>query len=176
MSDAERTTAAPSAPLTVHYAKEKGEGIVYGGILIAGVLLLHAITRAPTIATLGALIVLYGALYHWPYVRRDRRAIEISPSGLTLDRLGLLPWNAIAGTEIVDRYLRTIRNSELRVELRRSIETAVENPVQVHPLRRLMYRCWRLTGPQQITVRLNTLDAKPEVIQAAIGQYTGRAH
>lgn len=175
MSDTQQTAAAPPATLTVSYAKEKGEGIVYGGVLIAGVLIIYAITRAPTIATLGALLVLYGALYHWPYVRRDRRALEISPSGLVIDRLGRVPWNAISATEVVNRYLRTIRNAELRIDLRRPLGTAVEDAVQVHPLRRLMYRCWRMTGPQQITVKLNTLDAKPELIGAAIAQYVGRA-
>jgi len=175
VSDAQRNLAAPPAVLTVNYAKEKGEGIVYGGILIAGVLMLHAITRAPTIATLGALIVLCGSLYHWPYVRRDRRAMEISPSGLVIDRLGRLPWNAVAGVEVVDHYLRSIRNAELRIDLRRPLETAVEDAAPVHPLRRLMYRCWRSTDSQQITVKLGTLDAKPELIRATIAQYAGRA-
>ncbi|WP_339832365.1 hypothetical protein [uncultured Parvibaculum sp.] len=175
MSDAQPSVASPPAVLTVNYAKEKGEGIVYGGILIAGVLILHAITRAPTVATIGALVVLYGALYHWPFVRRDRRAMEISPGGLVIDRLGRLPWNAIAGADVVDRYLRAIRNAELQIELRRPLESAIENPAQVHPLRRLMYRCWRSTGPQQITVKLNTLDTAPELIRAVILQYVGRA-
>ncbi|MEX0838645.1 MAG: hypothetical protein WD034_03860 [Parvibaculum sp.] len=175
MSDTRQTVAAPPATLTVSYAREKGEGIVYGGVLIAGVLVLHAIARAPTIATLGTLLVLYVALYHWPYVRRDRRAMEISPVGLVIDRLGRLPWNAISGMEVINRYLRTIRNAELRIDLRRPLETAVEDAAQVHPLRRLMYRCWRKTGPQQITVKLNTLDAKPEQIRAAIAQYANRA-
>ncbi|MBX3496226.1 MAG: hypothetical protein KF769_08285 [Parvibaculum sp.] len=175
MSDAQRPAAVPPAVLTANYAKEKGEGIVYGGILIAGVLILYAITRTPALATIGALAVLGVALYHWPFVGRDRRAMEISPSGLVIDRLGRLPWNAIASVEIVDRYLRAIRNADLRIELRRPLETAVDDAVQAHPLRRAMYRCWRVTGPQQITVKLSTLDAKPEAIRAAIAQYLGRA-
>ena len=72
-------------------------------------------------------------------------------------------------------YLRAIRNADLRIELRRPLETAVDEAAQVHPLRRAMYRCWRVTGPQQITVKLSTLDAKPEAIHAAIAQYLGRA-
>ncbi len=49
------------------------------------------------------------ALYHWPFVGRDRRALEISPSGFAIDRLGRLPWNAIASVAVVDRYVRAIR-------------------------------------------------------------------
>ena len=175
MSEAQRPAAVPPAVLTVNYAREKGEGIVYGGILIAGVLVLYAVTRTPVLATIGALAVLGVALYHWPFVGRDRRALEISPSGFAIDRLGRLPWNAIASVAVVDRYVRAIRNADLRIELRRPLETAVEDTTPVHPLRRAMYRCWRVTGPQQITVRLRTLDAEPEAVRAAIAQYAGRA-
>lgn len=161
--------------LTVHYSKPKGESIVYSGVLAAGALVVFGIVRAPVLSSIGALLAAGVALYHWPYVARDRRALVVSTAGVTLDRLGLLPWNAISDAEIVDRYVRTIRNAELRITLRRPLNTAVENAPSVGIIRRYMYRCWKSMGPQEIAVRLSTLDAKPEIIEAAVRQHIHRS-
>ncbi|ABS62407.1 hypothetical protein Plav_0784 [Parvibaculum lavamentivorans DS-1] len=161
--------------LTVHYSKPKGESIVYSAVLAAGALIVFGMVRAPIFSSVGALLAVGVALYHWPYVARDRRALVVSPAGVTLDRLGLLPWNAISDVEIVDRYVRMIRNAELRISLRRPLNTAVDNAASVGIVRRYMYRCWKSIGPQEIAVRLSTLDAKPEIIEAAVRQHIHRS-
>jgi len=157
--------------LTVHYSKQTSESIVYSGVLAAGALAIFGIPRAPLLSLLGVLAAAGVALYHWPYVARDRRALVVSPEGITLDRLGLLPWNAISDAVIVERYVRAIRNAELRISLRRPLETAVEDAPSVGFVRRYMYRCWKTLGPQEIAVRLSTLDKKPETIEAAVRRH-----
>lgn len=174
MSDVSRSPTEGADLLTVQYAKQASESIVYSGILVAGALVIFGMPRAPILAFLAALFSLGVALYHWPFVARDRRALVVSPAGLRLDRLGLLPWNAISDVEIVDHYLRSLRNAELRITLRRPLNTAVEDAPAVGLFRRYMYRCWKATGPQQISVGLSTLDRKPEAIEAAVRQHIHR--
>lgn len=160
--------------LTAHYIKQKGEGIVYGGIFVAAALILFGIARAPVLVLAASAAAVVVALYHWPFVARDRRALAISPAGITIDRLGLIPWNAISDAEIVNRYVRMIRNADLRITLRRPLNTAVENAPAVGLFRRYMYRCWKVTGPLQIAVLLSTLDVKPELVEAAVRQHMQR--
>ncbi|MEQ9225641.1 MAG: hypothetical protein RLO15_04765 [Parvibaculum sp.] len=160
--------------MTARYIKQKGEGIVYGGIFIAAALILFGIARAPVLVLAAAAAALGVALYHWPFVAQDRRAFVISPAGITLDRLGLIPWNAISDAEIVDRYVRTIRNADLQLTLRRPLDTAVENAAVVGLFRRYMYRCWRTIDAQQIAIRLSTLDVKPELVEAAVREHLQR--
>ena len=160
--------------LTAKYSKDKGEGIVYGGIMIAGGIVLFGAPRAPVIAITAALVCIGVALYHWPFVWKNRNALTVTPAGINLDRLGLLPWNAIADVKIVDRYVRMIRNADLHVTLKRPLDTAVENAPQTGFFERYMYRCWRQTSPQEVTVRLSTLTAKPEAVEAAVRQHLHR--
>ena len=174
MSEAEDSKPEGAAFLTVQYARQKGESIVYSGVLIAGALDLFGVPRAPVIALVAALVSAGVAIYHWPYVAKDRMAFAVTPAGINIDRLGLLPWNAIADVEIVDRYVRMIRNAELRIALKRPFDTAVENAPNVGPVRRLMYRCWSIASPQEISVKLSTLDTLPETVEAAIRPHIHR--
>ncbi len=174
MTDPALSPAEGGDYLTARYSKEKGESIVYGGVLAAGALLLFGVPRAPVISILAALAALGVAFYHWPYVARERRALAISPAGVAIDRLGLLPWNAISDARLLERFVRQIRNAELRIALRRSIETAVENPISQNYLQRAMYRCWSIVSPREIAVKLSTLDAKPEAIMAAMREHIQR--
>jgi hypothetical protein len=136
MSEAGESKPEGAVFLTVQYARQKGESIVYSGVLIAGALVLFGMPRAPILALIAALVSAGVAIYHWPYVAKDRKAFTVTPAGINIDRLGLLPWNAIAGVEIVDRYVRMIRNAELRIALKRPFDTAVEHAPQVGPVRR----------------------------------------
>ncbi|MEP0707005.1 hypothetical protein [Parvibaculum sp.] len=174
MTDATPGQAAGPDFLTAQYSKEKGESIVYSGVLAAGALVLFGVPRAPVLAILAALAALAVAMYHWPYVTRERKALSVTPAGIYLDRLGLLPWNAISDVQIVNRYVRMIRNAELRISLRRPLETAVENAPVTGIVRRYMYRCWTKLSPQEIAVKLSTLDAKPEAVEAAVRQHLHR--
>ena len=174
MNEAGERKPEGAAFLTVQYARQKGESIVYSGVLIAGALVLFGMPRAPILALIAALVSVGVAIYHWPYVAKDRKAFTVTPAGINIDRLGLLPWNAIAGVEIVDRYVRMIRNAELRIALKRPFDTAVENAPQVGPLRRHMYRCWGMVSPQEISVKLSTLDTPPETVEAAIRPHIHR--
>ncbi|MBX3446426.1 MAG: hypothetical protein KF765_06705 [Parvibaculaceae bacterium] len=157
--------------LTAHYLKSKGESIVYSAVLAAGALAIFGVPRAPLISLLLALAAVAVAIYHWPYVARERRAMAITPAGILIDRLGLLPWNAISDVRLFERYVRMIRNAELRIALRRPLDSAVENPPATGLVARYMYRCWTAISPQEIAIRLSTLDAKPEDVIAA-----ARAH
>ena len=160
--------------LTAQYVKQKGEGIVYGGLMIACGLLLFGIPRAPVIAVAAAIFSAGVAIYHWPFVGKERKALAISPAGITLDRLGTLPWNAIADVNVVERYVRMIRNADLHIMLRRPLDTAVENAPNVNILRRYMYRCWSVVSPQEVVVRLATLDQRPEAVEKAVRQHIQR--
>ncbi|MDX5366221.1 MAG: hypothetical protein LPK88_07280 [Alphaproteobacteria bacterium] len=160
--------------LTAHYSREKGESIVYGAVLAAGALIMFGLPRAPLISLVLALAAAAIALYHWPYVARERRAVAITPAGIMVERLGLLPWNAISDVRLFERYVRMIRNAELRISLRRPLASAVENAPSVSLAGRYMYRCWSIVSPQEIAIKLSTLDAKPETVEAAIRQHLHR--
>lgn len=160
--------------LTAKYSKDKGDGIVYGGIMIAGGIILFGLPRAPILALAAALVSVGVAIYHWPFVWKNRNALAVTPAGIELDRLGLLPWNAISDVKIVERYVRMIRNADLHITLRRPLDTAVEKAPRVGLLERYMYRCWRSVSPQEISVRLSTLTAKPEAVEAAVRQHLHR--
>jgi hypothetical protein len=160
--------------LTAQYSRQKGEGIVYGGAMIAIGLVLFGVPRAPFVAAAAALVCAGVAAYHWPFVRKNGKALAVSPAGINLDRLGLLPWNAIADVKIVDTYVRMIRNAELHITLRRPLDTAVENAPRTGLLERYMYRCWSKVSPQEISVKLSTLDAKPEAVEAAVRPHLHR--
>lgn len=167
MSDTGKT----SDYLTASYSKDKGESVVYSAVLAAGALVIFGVPRAPIISLILALAAVAVAIYHWPYVARERRAIAISPAGIMIDRLGLLPWNAISDVRLFERYVRLIRNAELRVALRRPLDNAVEQRPDTGLVRRYMYRCWKVLSPQEISIKLSTLDAQPEDVIAA-----ARAH
>lgn len=161
--------------LTAQYMRQKGEGIVYGGFTIAIGLLVFGLPSAPLLAIAAALVSAGVAAYHLPFVSKNRNAIGVTPAGIALDRLGVLPWNAIADVSVLDRYVRMIRNADLHIMLRRPIATAVENGPQVNLLHRLTYRCWEAPSPQEIVVRLSTLDKSPEAIEKAIRLHLQRS-
>jgi hypothetical protein len=160
--------------LSAQYEKQKGEGIVYGGLIIAFGIVLFGVVRAPLISLVAAAFSAGVAVYHWPFVRKNRKALAISPAGITLDRVGLLPWNAIADVTIVERYIRMIRNADLHITLRRPLDAAVENPPNADILRRYMYRCWKAPSSMEVIVKLSTLDKRPEEVEAVARQHLPR--
>lgn len=170
MSDAGKT----GDYLTASYSKDKGESVVYSAVLAAGALVIFGVPRAPVISLILALAAVAVAIYHWPYVARERRAIAITPAGIMIDRLGLLPWNAISDVRLFERYVRMIRNAELRISLRRPFDNAVEQRPDTGLVRRYMYRCWTVLSPQEVAIKLSTLDAKPEAVEAAVRQHLHR--
>ncbi len=170
MSDAGKT----GDYLTASYSKDKGESVVYSAVLAAGALVVFGVPRAPVISLVLALAAVAVAIYHWPYVARERRAVAITPAGIMIDRLGLLPWNAISDVRLFERYVRMIRNAELRISLRRPLGSAVENAPEAGLLRRYMYRCWSVISEQEIAIKLSTLDAKPEAVEAAVREHLHR--
>lgn len=167
MSDAGKT----GDYLTASYSKDKGESVVYSAVLAAGALVIFGVPRAPVISLILALSAVAVAIYHWPYVARERRAIAITPAGIMIDRLGLLPWNAVSDVRLFERYVRLIRNAELRIALRRPLDSAIEHRPEIGIVRRCMYRCWKILAPQELSIRLSTLDKQPEDVIAA-----ARAH
>lgn len=160
--------------LSAQYVKQKGEGIVYGGLMIAFGIVLFGVPRAPLISLVAAGLSAGVAVYHWPFVRKNRKALAISPAGITLDRLGLLPWNAIADVTIVERYIRMIRNADLHITLRRPLNTAVENAPNTSIFQRYMYRCWNAPSSMEVVVKLSTLDTRPEEVEGAARQHLPR--
>lgn len=171
MSD---TGKAGADYLTASYSKSKGESIVYSAVLAAGALVIFGVPRAPVISLILALAAVAIAIYHWPYVARERRAIAITPAGIMIDRLGLLPWNAISDVHLFERYVRMIRNAELRIALRRPLDSAIENTPATGTIGRYMYRCWAVLSPQEIAIKLSTLDVRPEAVEAAVRQHMHR--
>jgi hypothetical protein len=163
MSDA----GNPRDYLTASYSKDKGESVVYSAVLAAGALVIFGMPRAPFISLILALAAVAVAIYHWPYVARERRALAITPAGIMIDRLGLLPWNAISDVSLFERYVRLIRNAELRIALRRPLDSAIEQRPPTSLIRRYMYRCWKILSPQEVSIKLSTLDAQPEDVIAA---------
>ena len=162
----------PGATVTARYSREKGQAIVYGGLLIGVGLILLVTPRIGHAALFLAAISFAVAAFHWPFVARNNEALKIGPAGIEVGGLGRFPWPDIGEVVIHDSFVRNIRNAELRIALSRSVEEAVvppENPQAVW--RQYMYKCWRQVGGNGVHVKLGILNLSPELVAKAIAQY-----
>ena len=159
-----------SEPQSLHvgFDQRSGEMMVYGGTLVGLFLLSLALTRGEPALALAGLAAAAVAYYHFPLIRKSRPQISMTRDGLSLYGLGTLPWKAIDDFRIVDKAVRSIRNAELTVHTRETIEAAVSSEDMLPTAERFMYSAWRHSGPNAVTVKLEPLAASPETIAAAI--------
>ena len=173
MTDAaDKTTIPPGATVTARYSRDKGQTIVYGGLLIGVGLVALVTPRIGHAALFLAAICFAVAAFHWPFVARDNEALKIGPAGIEVIGLGRFPWIAVENVVIHDTFVRNIRNAELRITLSRAMEEAVVPPDQGQPVwRQYMYKCWRRVGVNGVHVKLGILNLSPELVAKAIDRY-----
>lgn len=164
------TAPVSPQPLVARFDQRSGEMMVYGGGFAGFLILTMAIARLD-FAFLAISLLLFATAYHfWPFVKRNHRALVASSAGLEIDGLGTLRWEAIAAARTVDKAVRTIRNSELVLDLKMPLETALTQPPTGGLSRRLMVQIWRMKQ-DQLSVRLEPLDISPEEILASVQAY-----
>lgn len=162
----------PGATVTARYSREKGQTIVYGGLLIGVGLVLLATPRIGHTALFLAAISFAVAAFHWPFVARNNEALKIGPAGIEIAGLGRFPWPDIKDVAVHDSFVRNIRNAELRITLSRAVAEAVVPPENAQAVwRQYMYKCWRQVGSNGVRVKLNILNLSPEMVARAIERY-----
>ena len=173
MTDAaDKTSIPPGATVTARYSRDKGQTIVYGGLLIGAGIVLLVTPRVGHVALFLAAISFAVSAFHWPFVARDNEALKIGPAGIEVIGLGRFPWLVIGEATIHDTFVRNIRNAELRITLTRAVEEVVVPPEEAQPVwRQYMYKCWRRTGANGVHVKLGILNLSPELVARAIERY-----
>lgn len=162
----------PGATVTARYSREKGQTIVYGGLLIGVGLILLVTPRIGHTAFFLAAIAFAVAAFHWPFVARNNEALKIGPAGIEIAGLGRFPWPDIGDVAIHDSFVRNIRNAELRITLSRAVEEAAVPPENAQAVwLQYMYKCWRQVGGNGVHVKLGILNLSPEMVARAIERY-----
>jgi len=169
---ADKTSIPPGATVTARYSRDKGQTIVYGGLLIGFGLILFVTPRVGHPALFLAAISFAVAAFHWPFVARDNEALKIGPAGIEVPGLGRFPWPAVRDVVIHDTFVRNIRNAELRITLSRALDEVMVPPEMPYPVwRQYMYKCWRRVGVDGVRVKLSILNLSPELVAKAIDRY-----
>jgi len=147
--------------------------MVYGGGFFSLFTLSVALARGD-IALLVVAFLLFGVAFHfWPFVRRKEPALVASSAGLKITGLGTLAWDAINDASLVDKAVRTIRNSELHLSLTRPLEEALVEEDMGGIMRRLMTQIWRYKG-DEIILRLEPLDVTADLILETAQRFLSR--
>jgi len=167
------TSIVSPQPLVVRFDQRSGEMMVYGGGFFSLFTLSVALARGD-IALLVVAFLLFGVAFHfWPFVRRKEPALVASSAGLKITGLGTLAWDAINDASLVDKAVRTIRNSELHLSLTRPLEEALVEEDMGGIMRRLMTQIWRYKG-DEIILRLEPLDVTADLILETAQRFLSR--
>jgi len=167
------TSIVSPQPLVARFDQRSGEMMVYGGGFFSLFTLSVALARGD-IALLVVAFLLFGVAFHfWPFVRRKEPALVASSAGLKITGLGTLAWDAINDASLVDKAVRTIRNSELHLSLTRPLEEALVEEDMGGIMRRLMTQIWRYKG-DEIILRLEPLDVTADLILETAQRFLSR--
>lgn len=165
-------TVSPQ-PLVARFDQRSGEMMVYGGGFFSLFTLSVAVARGD-IALLFVALLLSGVAFHfWPFVRQSEPALVTSSAGLKVTGLGTIAWDAIAEASLVDKAVRTIRNSELHLTLSRPLEDALVEENRGGLARRLMTQIWRYKE-NKIILRLEPLNVSADPILEAVQYFLSR--
>lgn len=137
--------------------------MVYGGSFFGLFALSVAIGRGDFFLGVAALLLFAVAFYFVPFVRKSDPAIVASSAGLKVSGLGLVRWDAIGEAMLIDKAVRTIRNTELHLALKCPLEQALVTSDYGPLARRFMVQIWQ-AKKNQLIIKLEPLDVKPEPI------------
>ncbi|PCJ69339.1 MAG: hypothetical protein COA62_12030 [Rhodobiaceae bacterium] len=147
--------------------------MVYGGGFFSLFTLSVALARGDIALLFVALLLFCVAFHFWPFVRSKDPALVVSSAGLKVTGLGTLAWDAISDASMVDKAVRTIRNSELHLSLSRPLEAALVEENMGGIARRLMTQIWRYKD-DKIILRLEPLDVTSDPILETVQRFLSR--
>lgn len=163
----DRETSAPKA-FAVGYKRTNGPVIVYGGLLFGLVLLVLGIAGDFHLAAALALVPLLVAFWHYPLIDTRDPQLGANADGLFIERLGFVRWATIRQMQITRTYIRSIELVTLELSLTCPVDEAVDKKHQFPFWKVFMARNWQSvsekSGPEKLTVRLDTLNGNPEHI------------
>jgi len=166
------STASPQ-PLMARFDQRSGEMMVYGGGFFGVFVLSVAIGRGDVALGVVALMLFAVAFHFWPFIRRNEPALIASSAGLEVTGLGVIAWDGIKDAVLIDKAMRTIRNSELHLTLGRPLEAALSVDKRGDLARRLMVQIWRHKD-DTLVVKLEPLDMPPEPILETVQGFLHR--
>lgn len=167
------TSTVSPQPLVARFDQRSGEMMVYGGGFFSLFTLSVALARGDIALLFVALLLFCVAFHFWPFVRSKDPALVVSSAGLKVTGLGTLAWDAISDASMVDKAVRTIRNSELHLSLSRPLEAALVEENMGGIARRLMTQIWRYKD-DKIILRLEPLDVTSDPILETVQRFLSR--
>ncbi|WP_162901310.1 hypothetical protein [Breoghania sp. L-A4] len=158
-------------PFAIGYRKGTGEGLVYGGLFVAG---LGGVAVATGSGPAFLVLIAAGLLatfHYYPLVEAGRPKLGANAGGLFIEGIGFIDWAEIADLELYRTSVRSIVLSNLIVTLTRPLEDAVVKREAQPVWRMLMARCYTRKTPTRIEVPLHTMQGDAEEILALLRAY-----
>ena len=165
----------PGEPLAFQtgYQRQSGEGLVFGGVGVALIGVLAALTRAEPAFLVITAAGLIASGYFYPLVERHRPVLAGDDRGLYIDGLGVIDWSAISGIDRTDRAVRSILTTTLSIRLNRPSQEAVIYPAAGAWWRQLTTRIWKVRG-DRIDLQVHTLTMKPDQLMEKVTGFLPR--
>ncbi len=173
--------ALPAASLATTYQRQSGEMMVYGGTFFGLFALAGGLVSGQPVPLILAALMLGSAFYFFPMIRTERAQLRVEARGLYLDGMGWLPWTSIRDVRMYDKSVRTIRNTQLELQLIGPVKDFVMPDANQGALRAFMTRIWSVKpgadsgNAEMVLVRLEPLRAKPEEILASMQRFLPQA-
>lgn len=160
-------------PLMARIDQRSGEMMVYGGGFFGIFVSSIAVGRGDIVLGALALLLLAVAFHFKPFVQKNAPALIASSAGLEVTGLGIIAWDSIKEAVVIDKAMRTIRNSELHLTLACPLEEALSVEKRGDIARRLMVQIWRYKD-DTLVVKLEPLDVPPEPILETVQGFLHR--
>lgn len=154
---------------TVAYEQEELQFPVVLMAIIGFLLLAGGILHDLPLLLLLAMPVIGGVIFNIPLLETGRARLGAGQYGLFLEGLGLIDWRAIDMLDLVNTDLRGSVSQALVIELKVPVERAlILDWRKTSPIRNLMRRAWKWSGPQVIRVPLDVMDKPAEDIHKTL--------
>ncbi len=155
-------------PFAIGFNRSSGEALVYGSLVLGGILVLvGTVAHLPYLAA-AALVPLVIAFWHYPMAEKGQPQLGANADGLFVERIGFLDWAAVKDVTLSETAVRSIRLVYLEISLFQPLPEAVAKPQSFPLWKQVMMRNWSVyrqtNGTDLIKVQLHPLTNDPEQI------------
>ncbi|MBV6657998.1 MAG: hypothetical protein KI785_09560 [Devosiaceae bacterium] len=160
MAGGEGTPTERPRSLGVNYLPGSGDMMAYGGLVLAALGVLAWLVRGQPIFLWMVPVGLGVSAYFYPLIEKGVVRLGADERGLYFERLGIVPWDAIASVRHEQQALRTLRLHRLHVALKGPVDQIIVDPQPGPSWKRLMSKAWKLNG-DTLSIDLHPLAKDP---------------